>query len=667
MNPPWLLFLHGINDRGDEPWRVPLKDALTRFSQEPFPDQRILTPDYRAALRGETDGAPPPISTWKHPPKDQWRQAVTEYLARMANLESRVRPLSNASPFRMKPPDLADVPPAGALVEEARRYARSGEVKATVLNVVLQTLEAVPHGSRIVILAHSLGTVVAADLLTKLPPTLEVAALVTIGSPLGAIATFRPRELADFPCDRVKAWVNVFEPRDPVTGGRGVSQYFPYTIDVPVTLNDWWIPALTHQHGAEYYCSHGAVAAAITGALLGKGVTKSDTQDIEVVKGLELFLLQSLYLRELAKRLPTDDAERLSRLERARSVVAANNETAAGLVHARNPMTALLPASEFLQRPDAHIRGAWDDRTILALAIMLASGPPAAPFQIEAKADTEERRLALIATLSLIRLERAEHTDVDIVDALFSARPEVADVLGAGRSWVPAALVAAGVLTLAATGVGLAVVAPAGLAGAAVITSTLAAFGPGGMVGGMATLAALAGAGSALAAFGAGLGATGMSRAAPDLLANALSEAIASADPESLRSLLISLLTLVSVQERLGFGSQRDQVLSACLNAQAQQSQRVVQHELIDPKSPATKPARQMLALLDKACRWLRGEEKPNSADADEWNQLSSAYSQALDGRPEMLARGLADPGRAPPEQPQVEGPPGAPSDVQDA
>lgn len=471
MNSPWLLFLHGINDGGDELWRVPLNDALSRFGRDAFPEDRILTPDYRAALRGQTDGAAMPPTTWERPPKDQWRRATTDYLARMAELEARLRPLANAEPLRVKPPELVDVPPAVSLVEAARRYARSHKVKATVLSMARQSLDVLPDGSRIVILAHSLGTVVAADLLTRLPATIEVLVLVTMGSPLGAIETFRPRALDQFPCDKVRAWVNVFEPRDPVTGGRGVSQYFPNAIDVPVTLNDWYIPAVTHQHGAQFYCSHGAVAATITHAISGHELTTCATEAVEKVTGLELFLLQSLYLRELAKRIPTDDAERLARLERARRVVAAKNGTAAAFVHAQNPETDALPASEFLQRPDAHIRGAWDDPTVLALVIMLASSPPAAPFQIEEKADTEERRLALIATLSLIRVAQTDHTDVDIVDAVFSAQPEVAEALGGGRSWVPGVLVTAGVLTLAATGVGLVVAAPAGLAGAAVVGS----------------------------------------------------------------------------------------------------------------------------------------------------------------------------------------------------
>ena len=133
------------------------------------------------------------------------------------------------------------------------------------------------------------------------------------------------------------------------------------------------------------------------------------------------------------------------------------------------------------------------------------------------------------------------------------------------------------------------------------ITSTLAAFGPGGMVGGMATLAALASTGSALAAAGAALGAAGISRQAPDLLTRALDDAIASQDPDALRSLLVSLLTLVDAQERLTLPTQRDAVLFACTDAHARLSIRVLAHEQIDPKSTAAKTAQKMLSLLSRA------------------------------------------------------------------
>ncbi|MBK9696725.1 MAG: hypothetical protein IPO80_04730 [Propionibacteriaceae bacterium] len=77
MNRPWLLFLHGINACNEDPWRDPLNAAITWFGYEAFPSERILTPDYRAALRGEVAAAQATRTTWKRPPKDDWRRAKT--------------------------------------------------------------------------------------------------------------------------------------------------------------------------------------------------------------------------------------------------------------------------------------------------------------------------------------------------------------------------------------------------------------------------------------------------------------------------------------------------------------------------------------------------------------------------------------------------------------
>lgn len=645
MDRPWLVFLHGINASTKDAWRDPLNDAITRAGCEPFPDEQVIAPDYRAALRGEIPGAQPTRDVWKRPPKDEWRRATTEYLTRMALLEKRLRPLSREAPPWVKSVVLDKVPPFPKLIDEASNYAHSAKVRAAVHDIVLTSLEAVPAGSQIVILAHSLGTVVAADVIKKLPGHLHVKGLVTIGSPLGGISEFRSHSLDDYPLDRLHAWVNIFDPRDIVTGGNGVSQYHPWAIDIPILLPDWLFPAVIHQHGAQFYCTHGAVAMAVTGALMSSEVATRDARPGACVRGLELPLLQSLYLRELAKRLPADEPDRVARLERARRFTAATHASAAAVISDKNPGTARLAEGEFLQRPDTYIRGAWDDRTVLALAIMLASGAPAHPFEIEAKPDTEQRRLALVSTLSLIREHSSGPTDVDIVDAVFAKRAEISDLLFPGRSWAPAALLTAGVVTLAATGVGLAFAVPAGLVGAAVMTSTLAAFGPGGMVGGMAALAALAGAGSAMAAAGAALGAAGATRTMPDLLTNALDEAIDSTDAESLRNLLASLLTLVAAQERLEFPSQRDQMLFAFINAQARVAEQIAAHESIDPKSDAAKAAKEMLTLLVKACHWLRGEPKPDSAQARQWNKNSTAFGQALNGQSQPLKEVLAGPG----------------------
>lgn len=631
MNDAWLVFLHGINAAEQNLWLEPLNNAITRAGHEPFPEGRIIAPDYRKALRGDVEVTTPPRNSWKNPGKDKLRDAETKHIAKRALLESRLRHLSGDTPASVKGPKIDGVPPIDVFLGDAIRYSKTPKVRDAAQTIALKAFDDIPADARVIIVAHSLGSVVAADIIKKLPPRIHVSALITIGSPLGAVGAFRNKELDEYPFDRLGAWINIFDPRDPVTGGRGVSEEYAQAIDLPITLQDWMIPILTHRHGADFYCSNGAMGQAIATALLSTDLVSPDAVGSTNVRGLELPLLQSLYLRELAKRLPAD-AERIARLERARSITATEHSQAAVLLHRRSGEVAALPPSEFLQRPDAHIRDAWDDGTVLALAIMLASSPPAPPFEIEVKVGTEERRKALVATLSLIRSGTSAHTDIDIEEAVFAELKAVTEYLSPGRSWIPVAIVGVGVVTLAATGIGMAVAAPAGLAGAALITSTLAAFGPGGMVGGMATLAALASVGSAMAAGGgAVIGAHDPARGKVDLVSVALDEALSSGDPSQMRALLISLLALTSVQERLNFPSQRGRVLRSCLSVKGALAQRAAEHESIDPKSDRAKAVRETLKILEKACRWLRGEDKPRTPEAEQWRALTTSYPAAIE------------------------------------
>lgn len=249
-----------------------------------------------------------------------------------------------------------------------------------------------------------------------------------------------------------------------------------------------------------------------------------------------------------------------------------------------------------------------------------------------------------------------------MADAVLDARGRAVGCLSPGGSkyLLPGILVGVGVVTLAATGVGLALVAPAGVVGAALLTSTLAAFGPGGMVGGMATLAALAGAGSAMAAAGVSIGLASPDRPAPNLLAIALDEVIASSDPEQLRTLLISLHALVEAQESLGFDSQRIAVLHACCDAEARLAIRAHQHAHVDPRSQPAKSVRTMLELLRGLTACLRGEagcgagraREAQSGAAAELALTSTAFELALAGSPAGLRRATRPPRLMPPDQP---------------
>jgi endonuclease G, mitochondrial len=62
-----------------------------------------------------------------------------------------------------------------------------------------------------VLVSHSLGTVVAMDLLTRLPDQVEVVQLVTAGSPLGMDSVFK-RLLSGGPRrpDQVGGWLNAW-------------------------------------------------------------------------------------------------------------------------------------------------------------------------------------------------------------------------------------------------------------------------------------------------------------------------------------------------------------------------------------------------------------------------------------------------------------------------
>ena len=104
-----------------------------------------------------------------------------------------------------------------AVFADVAAYLDRPAVRDRVLDAVLGCL---PSDGRMVLVSHSLGTVVALDLLTRLPDALTVDTLVTAGSPLGMDAVYK-RLLAGGPRrpDRVRTWVNAWCPADAVAIG----------------------------------------------------------------------------------------------------------------------------------------------------------------------------------------------------------------------------------------------------------------------------------------------------------------------------------------------------------------------------------------------------------------------------------------------------------------
>jgi endonuclease G, mitochondrial len=139
-------------------------------------------------------------------------------------------------------------------------YLDTPEIRTRVLDQVLTT---VPDGGPVVLVCHSLGTVVGMDLLTRLPEAVEVRALVTAGSPLGMDSVHR-RLLVGGPYlpDRVADWLNAWCSADAVAIGCPLAAHWGHRVVEVSTDNP-----KDRAHDIEEYLADGRVARAIGDAL----------------------------------------------------------------------------------------------------------------------------------------------------------------------------------------------------------------------------------------------------------------------------------------------------------------------------------------------------------------------------------------------------------------
>ena len=78
-------------------------------------------------------------------------------------------------------------------------------------------------GEKIVLVSHSMGTMIAYDVLRNCPECPQVDTLITLGSPLGIqevqdelVAVGEAR--VDYPAARLNHWINIYDPLDPIAG-----------------------------------------------------------------------------------------------------------------------------------------------------------------------------------------------------------------------------------------------------------------------------------------------------------------------------------------------------------------------------------------------------------------------------------------------------------------
>ena len=115
-----------------------------------------------------------------------------------------------------------------------------------------------------VVVAHSLGTVVAYNILRNDPRSLQVRKLVTVGSPL-AIRAVR-KNLVPLKSPKTEAWFNAFDPRDIVALNPLNAANFPV---VPEIENKGDVDNFTdNRHGIAGYLNDATVAREIYHGLI---------------------------------------------------------------------------------------------------------------------------------------------------------------------------------------------------------------------------------------------------------------------------------------------------------------------------------------------------------------------------------------------------------------
>ena len=228
----------------------------------------LLVPDYVDLLR---QGARVPRTDAPPLTGDPGRSAAARaaYVAERARVAGELSVPADGSPTGRVPPAVWETGRhawglVSASMRHVERYRRHAHLRHAVLHEVLGSLEG--RRGDLVVVAHSLGSLVALDLLPHLPTELRVRRLVTLGSPAGWPSLHRATERGDaaFPYDRVGSWVNIHSPLDLVPLGRGTSALFPAAVDVTTRL-----PAARHK--AELYVGTDVFARVLAGQLVVEG------------------------------------------------------------------------------------------------------------------------------------------------------------------------------------------------------------------------------------------------------------------------------------------------------------------------------------------------------------------------------------------------------------
>ncbi|KPC64244.1 trypsin-like serine peptidase [Streptomyces chattanoogensis] len=284
-----LVFLHGRSQQNKDPealrrnWTAGLNHGLTRAGIAPIDPADAWFPYYGDRLmdaleRNEavprhfeelTTGATAEAFAPAGTARDTYEQLIAEAAAK-ADMprdgllategfgSKLVGALQGQLSWLAAKTDL-DEWVIATILSDVAAYLDNQHVRQAVLDCVLETT---PSSGNLVLVTHSLGTVVGMDLIRKLPEELAVDLLVTVGSPLGMNAVYDRLLVpgAKRP-ERVTDWFNAWCPTDTVTVGCPLGDTWGKLTEVAVAN------ARDRAHDIQEYLAHPEVAAGVGRAI----------------------------------------------------------------------------------------------------------------------------------------------------------------------------------------------------------------------------------------------------------------------------------------------------------------------------------------------------------------------------------------------------------------
>lgn len=287
-----LLLVHGRSQQGKDPmvlksqWLKGLRSGIERCQGKyPRDTSSVFFPYYGDLLIEALN---------RHPGDDHYiadrKDVSSEEAEVLRELERDFRAKAGeqgATKSLAAVARIADLFPGASdlvlgFMRDAAAYLGRDDVRKQVHGVVQPALaEAAKYSQQqnepLIVLGHSLGSVVMHNILSTLPPVAEVDLFVTVGSPLGSPAVYKKlsgaRERSYWP-QGVKAWLNVSDRDDVVaiksTLGRSNLFRDGKSSDRTDVLNLVDVENTSdNHHGIAEYLSDPGVARGVTQLLWG--------------------------------------------------------------------------------------------------------------------------------------------------------------------------------------------------------------------------------------------------------------------------------------------------------------------------------------------------------------------------------------------------------------